>query len=404
MRNLLTYILWPMLAGCFFAVSLISLPLLVTHYPGLFPFLSPTNTQSQIMTSFTEPVRKAAPAVVSINSKQQVVRPVEIYDQNYPHLQFYTRIQEDDNTLGSGVIISPDGYIITSFHLLFRPGLPTFPEESIITLHDGRNIEARVVALDEENDLALLKVDEENLPHISIGPSRNLEVGELVLAIGNPRNIGQSVSLGIISALLRRNDEFVIQTDAAINPGNSGGALIDAQGNLIGINSTIVSESGGSEGIGFATPADRAVQLMEDYIASDPSGYLGVETNELTMLEMENHTIGGFRIERVTPNSPADKAGIRRGDILTHANGMPVDYETSGIHFILALADHEPGEAVTIGLYRGREFIEVEATLAVGEWSVTPLSSEERQRRQQETGQGRVEREPSPLLPPTRQN
>lgn len=397
MRNLLTYILWPMLAGCFFAVSLISLPLLVTHYPGLFPFLPTTTTPSQTLTSFTEPVRKAAPAVVSINSKQQVVRPVGVYDQNYPHLHFYTRIQEDDNTLGSGVIISPDGYIITSFHLLFRPGVPTFPEESIITLQDGRNIEARVVALDEENDLALLKVDEENLPHISIGPSRNLEVGELVLAIGNPRNIGQSVSLGIISALLRRNDEFVIQTDAAINPGNSGGALIDAQGNLIGINSTIVSESGGSEGIGFATPADRAIQLMEEYIASDPSGYLGVETNELTMLEMENHTIGGFRIERVSANSPADKAGIRRGDILTHANGMQVDYETSGIHFILALADHEPGETVTIGLYRGNEFLEVEATLAVGEWSVTPLSSEERQRRHQEDGA-------SPLLPPTRQN
>lgn len=402
MRNILTYIFWPVLAGCLFAASLMTLPTLVEHYPNLFPSLSRTSpdesASSPQLRSFAEPVRKAAPAVVSIQSQQQVVRPVELYDRNYPHIRFYARIQEDDNTLGSGVIISPDGYIITSFHLLFRAGLPTFPDESIITLNDGRNIEARVVARDEDNDLALLKVDEENLPYIDVGPSRNLEVGELVLAIGNPRNIGQSVSLGIISALLRRNDEFVIQTDAAINPGNSGGALIDADGNLIGINSIIVSESGGSEGIGFATPADRAIELMEDYIAAGPSGFLGVETSQLTTLEVDGTTLSGFRIERVTPNSPAEKAGILSGDILTRANDVEVD-ESNPQRFILALADHEPGETVTIELYRDGEPIEVEATLAVGEPSRT-LPSQERQRRE---GEEQTEQE-APLTPPVERN
>lgn len=406
MRNFLTYIFWPVLAGCLFAASLMTLPKLVEHYPDMFPSLSRTSpddgTPPTHLSSFAEPVRKAAPAVVSIQSQQQVLRPIELYDRNYPHIRFYARIQEEDNTLGSGVIISPDGYIITSFHLLFREDLATSPDVSIITLNDGRSLEARVVAWDEGNDLALLKVDEENLPYIDVGRSRNLDVGELVLAIGNPRNIGQSVSLGIISALLRRNEEFVIQTDAAINPGNSGGALIDAGGNLIGINSTIVSESGGSEGIGFATPADRAIQLMEDYIADGPSGYLGVETSQVTTLETDGTTFGGFRIERVTPNSPADKAGIRSGDIITRANGMEVD-ENNPLRFILALADHAPGETVTIELYRDGEFIEVEATLAVGEPSYTPLPLQDRQSREQEEPGNQTELE-APLMPPAERN
>ena len=373
MKKIVSYVLWPVLAGALFALTVLALPSLMARYPDLFSFAT-LQQQSPppappTMLSFSEAIKKASPAVVSIssNSQQQVVIPVDIVDaNNNPHGRLYARIFEDSNTLGSGVIISPDGYIITSYHLF-----EAFPDESIITLHDQRNVEARIVAVDPDSDLALLKVDEENLPYIGIGPSRALEVGEIVLAIGNPRNIGQSVSLGIISALLNRGDDFVIQTDAAINPGNSGGALIDASGNLIGINSTIISESGGSEGIGFATPADRAIHLMEQYVASGPSGYLGVNSSDLVSVTARDMTVVGFPVDRVVRNSPADKAGIRQGDIITGLDGVKVDPATGGRNFIEVLSSHNPGETVNIELLRDGEFVEVEATLAIGEPMVT---------------------------------
>lgn len=370
MKKFLSYIFWPIVAGALFAVALLSVPFLAKTYPDLLPGLAPAAEEAPppapSMLSFSEAIRKAAPAVVSINLSQEVFTPVEEYQTSNPNVSLYRGFFDDGKTLGSGVIISPDGYIITSHHIFDQPGIPRDFEHIVITLADGRNLEARIVAYDAQSDLALLRVDTESLRYIDIGPSRNLEVGEVVLAIGNPRNIGQSVSLGIISALLNRDDDFVIQTDAAINPGNSGGALIDINGNLIGINSTIVSESGGSEGIGFATPADRAFNLMDAYIASGPSGYLGVST-ELVRVQAVNTIVQGFKVKDMNTNGPADKAGIKSGDIITGVNGIPVDFDTLGLNFVQAISAHDPGDTVTLEIFRGSEFIQLNAELAVGE-------------------------------------
>lgn len=236
-------------------------------------------------------------------------------------------------------------------------------------------MQARLLMLDEENDLALLKVDAENLPFIEIGPAGVLEVGDIAMAIGNPRNIGQSVSMGIISALLRNDDGFVIQTDAAINPGNSGGALIDIEGRLIGINSSFISESGGSEGIGFATPAGRAISLMENYVSSGPSGYLGVDT-ELIQLSTSEISLTGFLVNRVGVNSPADQAGILPCDIITGLNNLRVNPNNQGLDFIRILGSYQPGDVVDIEVYRNGNFQTIPTTLGVGEPMVTPLTRE----------------------------
>jgi serine protease DegQ len=217
------------------------------------------------------------------------------------------------------------------------------------------------------------------LPFLTPSNSSQLQVGDVVLAIGNPRNIGQSVSFGIISALWRREDSFLIQTDAAINPGNSGGALIDANGNLIGINSTIVSESGGSEGISFAIPASKAIELLEQYLASGPSGYIGVATEPLTLIngrKLFSQDIQGFKVIRVTLNSPADKAGILVNDIITRVNATKItitrddttdEAKQEAMQFINAISSLEPGALINIEVFRDGQFLQIPTILGVGE-------------------------------------
>jgi S1-C subfamily serine protease len=216
-------------------------------------------------------------------------------------------------------------------------------------------------------------------------------VGNVVLAIGNPRNIGQSVSFGIISALWERADSFVIQTDAAINPGNSGGALIDTNGKLIGINSTIVSESGGSEGISFAIPAGKATDLLEQYLASGPSGYIGVNTEVLTLAngqEIFGQDVQGFKVIRVTLNSPADKAGIRVNDIITRVNDTKItiarddttdETRRETMQFVNAISSQEPGALITIEVFRDGKYLQIPTILGIGEpqiYEVPELSDE----------------------------
>jgi S1-C subfamily serine protease len=198
------------------------------------------------------------------------------------------------------------------------------------------------------------------------------------LAIGNPRNIGQSVTFGIISALWRREDSYVIQTDAAINPGNSGGALIDTDGHFIGVNSTIVSGSGGSEGISFAVPAAKAMELLERYLASDPSGYLGVNADGLTLEQgrlMFGQDVQGFLISEVTANAPAQKAGLQVKDLITAVNGNKINVPTTddmakAYEIIASISDLPPGDSVTLEIFRDGAFIEVSATLGYGEPAV----------------------------------
>ena len=388
MKQVFSYILWPTLVGLALATVILLMPVAAHNIPALRALLSPRESLLELSDtgatlSFSAPIRAAAPAVVSINYSETVERQViRVYPRaplspGLPrgNIGVLDTINEENNSLGSGVIISPDGFIVTSYHVVF-PGDQREEDDSItVTLTDGREVAGRVVDIDRKHDLALLKVDESNLPYVSLTDSARLLVGDVVLAIGNPRNIGQSVSFGIISALLRRDDSYVIQTDAAINPGNSGGALIDQEGKLIGINSFIVSESGGSEGISFAVPATEATRLLENYLDSGPSGYLGVDSSALSLSEGQarfGQPVQGFLVKSVTPNTPADKAGIRAGDVIIGVNGTKIEITDASdtaqaFRAIGLISNLPPGELIDVEIFREGEFAVLPAILGVGE-------------------------------------
>jgi S1-C subfamily serine protease len=244
-------------------------------------------------------------------------------------------------------------------------------DEIEVALADGKKLLAKVVGNDPETDLAVLRVNAENLPAITFGSAESVRVGDVVLAIGNPFGVGQTVTSGIVSALGRtglgiNTFENFIQTDAAINPGNSGGALIDAQGNLIGINTAIFSRSGGSMGIGFAIPVSTAKMVLDQIVKSGTvtRGWIGVEVQEITPPIAESFKLGGTRgalIAGVLRGGPADKAGVKPGDVLTEVEGKPVADPTSMLNLIAALA---PGKPATVKLQRNGN--DVAATITVG--------------------------------------
>lgn len=392
MSKFVNFIIWPAVAGLVFALVLLQIPRIADWMPVL-PGTAErdTNAPAQMVFSFSEAIQRAAPAVVSINSQQVIgidapqstFAPIDsnniigsLLSRNF--VEF-----DESHNLGSGVIISPDGYIITSYHIFFTPEATRLNENSTVTLQDGRTFNARPVYLDENNDLALLKIDADNIAYLDPGIEINLQVGDVVLAIGNPRNIGQSASLGIVSALLEEDGSYVIQTDAAINPGNSGGALIDSNGQLIGINSTIISQSGGSEGIGFATPAFRAKALLDSYIASGPGGYLGVEDAELMTesrgLQQFGNRVQGVYVNAVARNGPAANAGIEAGDVIVGVNEQRFELRNEEDMFqaINRISSHGAGQTVTIVIYRSGDYLEIPVTLGVGEpilfFTPTPL-------------------------------
>lgn len=382
MKKLLAFVAWPAIAGLVFALVLLQAPRISALFPGLLPQL-PQDAQSRTppdfsSLSFNAAIRKAVPAVVSINNLQLINRRVRI--RLTPYLTGVSNLPDETSTLGSGVIISPDGYIVTSYHVMFNPDLEIIrPEVDItITLNDGRTSDARVVYLDAKNDLALLKIETEGLSYLEPPSNRQPQTGDIVLAIGNPRNIGQSSSFGIISAMWRRGDSYVIQTDAAINPGNSGGALIDIDGNFIGVNSTIVSESGGSEGISFAVPASKAMDLLKQYLDVDASrdqpGYLGVNADPLTREQGRlffGQDIEGFIVNSVTPKSAADMAGLQSGDVIIGVNDQALtirdttdkDEAYKSIAVISAL---QPGTLVMLDVYRDERNMRIPVVLGYG--------------------------------------
>jgi serine protease DegQ len=246
---------------------------------------------------------------------------------------------DDESSLGSGVIVSAEGYILTNNHVVESA------DDIEVALADGRKAAAKVVGTDPETDLAVIKISLDKLPVIVLGQAEQAQVGDVVLAIGNPFGVGQTVTMGIISALGRNNlhinhFENFIQTDAAINFGNSGGALVDANGNLLGINSAIYSQSGGSVGIGFAIPVSTAKSVMEAIIKSGHvvRGWIGVETQEITP-ELANSfglkRQSGAIIAGVVRNGPADKGGIKPGDILLSVDDKPVT-DTNGMLNLIA--------------------------------------------------------------------
>jgi serine protease DegQ len=317
-------------------------------------------------TSMVAAAKKAMPAVVNIfTTKEMRVQRLPFMDDPLFRRFFGDQFEDEpqqSSSLGSGVIVSEQGYLLTNHHVIEGA------EEIEVALADSRRLKAIIVGTDPETDLAVLKVEGKNLPAITFAKSDELQVGERVLAIGNPFGVGQTVTSGIISATGRSHlgintFENFIQTDAAINPGNSGGALVDSHGNLIGINSAIYSRSGGSMGIGFAIPASLARQVMEQVIQSGSvtRGWVGVEVQDVTAELAESFKLPkahGALIAGVLRNGPAAKAGVKPGDILVAVNGKEVKDSASMLNLISAL---EPGKQAKLRILRG----ETEAELIV---------------------------------------
>jgi serine protease DegQ len=307
--------------------------------------------------SFRSAAGRAMPAVVNILTSKAVPRKHPLLRDPYFKRFFGDREGEeeddDENSLGSGVIVSSDGYILTNYHVIEAA------DEIEVVLADGRKAAAKLVGSDPETDLAVVKINLDRLPAIVLGHADQAKVGDVVLAIGNPFGVGQTVTMGIISALGRNNlhinhFENFIQTDAAINFGNSGGALIDTNGNLLGINSAIYSQTGGSVGIGFAIPVSTAKTVMESIIKSGHvvRGWIGVESQEITPELAQSFGLqreSGAIIAGVVRNGPADKAGMKPGDILVAVEGKPVRDTTEMLNLIAQL---EPGGKATMRVLR----------------------------------------------------
>ena len=311
--------------------------------------------------SFSGAARKAAPAVVSINTSKEVRHP----RSNDPWFQFFFGDQgsQAQAGLGSGVIVSPDGYILTNNHVVEGA------DEIEVTLTDSRRARARVIGTDPDTDLAILKIELDKLPVIVLGNSDALDVGDQVLAIGNPFGVGQTVTSGIVSALGRsqlgiNTFENFIQTDAAINPGNSGGALVDVNGNLLGINTAIYSRSGGSMGIGFAIPVSTAKLVLEGIVADGEvkRGWVGVEPSNLSPELAETFGIRsstGVIITGVLQNAPAALAGVRPGDVIVRVGDKAVGNVQELLSSVAAL---KPGVPARFSLLRRDEKLDLDVT------------------------------------------
>ena len=315
---------------------------------------APSNAAGTVMPGSMSPAAKrAAPAVVSIATTQaRKAHPLA----NDPWFRFFYGDREDVSPqmgLGSGVIVSPEGYILTNNHVVEGA------QEIEVTLSDSRRTTAKVIGTDPDTDLAVLRITLDRLPVIAMGNSDNVQVGDKVLAIGNPFGVGQTVTGGIISALGRNQlgintFENFIQTDAAINPGNSGGALVDVNGSLLGINTAIYSRSGGNMGIGFAIPVNTARQVLEGLVRDGQvtRGWIGVEPVELNADLAETFGIKqteGVIITGVLQNGPAFKAGLKPGDVLLAVG----DKDVHNVSELLTLiAAQTPGTAVKMRIKR----------------------------------------------------
>lgn len=378
MPRLLRFVLSYVLVGAAVAVAVVTfMPDLLRTQESPRPVVElrraeplPADALGHDPVSYAAAVNKAAPAVVNIFTSKRVAgrsSPL-LNDPFFRH--FFGDLLPDasqrvETSLGSGVIVSPQGYVLTNNHVIDGA------DEIQVALNDGRFTKAVLVGADPETDLAVLRIDLPDLPVATVGDSSAARVGDVVLAIGNPFGVGQTVTQGIISATGRTQlglstFEDFIQTDAAINPGNSGGALITAHGDLIGINTAIYSRSGGSMGIGFAIPVQLAEQVLADIIQHGRviRGWLGIEAQMITPELAESFGLSsseGVIIAGVLRNGPADRAGLRPGDIVLRLNDEPVRDSQSLLRLI---TQHKPGERLRIdGIRQGRPF-QTEAIVA----------------------------------------
>jgi len=360
--------IFPATVGALIAVTVL---LLAPHW--IFPATQPTGLSSNVVVpmatptvtsskagpvSYAHAVNLAAPAVVNIYTRRTVARKTSPYLNDPVFRKFYENNPQPDermqSSLGSGVIVSAQGHIITNYHVIEGA------DEIIVALHDGRDAEATLVGSDPESDLAVLKIALDSVPAAVLADPKNIAVGDVVLAIGNPFGVGQTVTMGIVSATGRNQVglntyENYIQTDAAINPGNSGGALINAYGELVGINTAIYTKSGGSEGIGFAIPAHVAQRTMKDIskYGSTIRGWLGIEVQEATpellaSLKLPS-ALAGLLVTGIFPDGPAEQAGLIAGDIIVGINGKS---STSARDAMNRIAELRPGDAISVDYLR----------------------------------------------------
>lgn len=359
------------------AVSILFVSFFMAHgaqMPKLKIDTQPIGKNAPPLTTFAPIVKKAAPSVVNIYTTKTIkFREIHPFFDDPIFRRFFglpddlSRIPRErrEQSLGSGVIVSEDGYILTNNHVIEGA------DEIKVALADEKTIlDAKVVGTDPKTDIAVIKVDGSKLPAITIGDSDKIEVGDIVLAIGNPFGVGQTVTWGIVSAKSRAGMGIVdyedfIQTDASINPGNSGGALVDIEGRLIGINTAILSRSGGNQGIGFAVPINIARFVMERIIEDGKvrRGYLGIYIQPVTpelAKEFKLEDAKGALVGEVTPKSPAEAAGIKEGDVIVEFNGKKVE---DSRHLRLMVAQTPPGTKVTIKVIRDGKEKTITATL-----------------------------------------
>jgi serine protease DegS len=343
MGEMLRYVVLPALVG-----GLVGLAVMFATKTGPAPASKP---------GYAAAVKVAAPAVVNIYSSKLLTPPICQLPRFQEWCDRFSGGEQNhmQSSLGSGVIVREDGYILTNNHVIAGA------DEILVAFNNGQATTASVIGTDPETDLAVIKVEATGLRPVALGNSEVVEVGDVALAIGNPFGIGQTVSSGIISAKGRTGispspyDDF-IQTDAAINPGNSGGALIDAAGNLIGINTLIFSRSGGSEGIGFAIPAQLAMAVLNEIVETGrvTRGWLGVELATTP----EPGMAVGLEVTRVLQRGPADQAGLRVGDLIIAINEQPAASSTVVSRLI---AHASPGSDIQLDILRGQDQLTITA-------------------------------------------
>ena len=323
-------------------------------------------TSAQLRLSFSEAARKATPSVVNISATRQVKRARNPILEDPAFQRFFGPVlPETQMSLGSGVIVSREGYILTNEHVV--EGVSDIQ----VTLADGRLVTGKIVGSDPETDLAVVRVPASGLTPITFGSSEQAKVGDVVLAIGDPFSVGQTVTMGIISAtgreIGRQENPYstFIQTDAAINPGNSGGALVDAGGNLIGINTLIFSRSGGYQGIGFAIPVSLAKKVMEQIIETGTvtRGWFGVDVADISPELADSLGLKSTRgaiVGAIERGSPADRGGMKLGDVIVAVAGQGVSDVTSTLNAIASVA---PGKSVPVRVLRGKQELSLDVVV-----------------------------------------
>lgn len=373
MSKALRFYGWPIAVGLLLAL------LIVQRYPLWFGLdgqnvqiqQAPSyGAQQQGPVSYADAVEHAAPAVANLYTAKLVSKPAQPLVTDPQFQRFFghnlPRQQRMESSLGSAVLMSKDGYLLTNNHVVADA------DQIVVALKDGRETQAQLVGSDPETDLAVLKIDLPDLPAITLGRSEKIRTGDVSLAIGNPFGVGQTVTMGIISAKGRNRlglntYEDFIQTDAAINPGNSGGALVDAYGNLIGINTAIFSRSGGSQGIGFAIPTQLALEVMSAIIEHGQviRGWLGVEVQPLTPELAESfglHDRPGIVVAGLYRSGPAEQAGLQLGDVILSIDGEP---SGDGRRAMNQVARSKPGQSIQLEIQRDGQHLTLSAKVGV---------------------------------------